>query len=80
MKSEKDILDLIRQKFPRQDSRIGRLYEEDADFRSLCLDYFSSLQNLLKYKKLSEAEVQSIEEYQNVLTELEKELYDFLFP
>ena len=57
-----------------------QLYEEDADFRSLCLDYFSSLQDLLKYKKLSEVEEQSVKEYQSVLTELEKELYDFLFP
>lgn len=80
MKSEREILDLIKKRFPRQDSKIMQLYEQDADFRSLCLDYFSSLQDLHKYKKLSEVEEQSVKEYQNVLTELEKELYDFLFP
>ena len=80
MKSEKDILEIIIKKFPRQDSKINRLYEEDADFRSLCIDYFSSLQNLLKYKKLTQVEKQSVQEYKDVLEELEKELYDFLFP
>jgi hypothetical protein len=80
MNSEKDVLEIIRNKFPGKDGRVNFLYREDPDFRSLCSDYFFCLKNLINFKKLSEAEQQAIEEYKNVMEELEKELYDFLSP
>lgn len=80
MKSEKDVLDLIRKKFPRQDTRINNLFEEDPDFQTLCIDYFICLQNMIKYKKLTEAKKESLDDFESALGELEKELYDFLFP
>lgn len=80
MKSEKDVLDLIRKKFPRQDIRINHLFEKDPDFQTLCMDYFTCLQNLMKHRKLREVEKESLEDYKSALDELEKELYDFLFP
>jgi hypothetical protein len=80
MKSENDVLDIIKKRFPRQDHRVNQLYEENSSFRALCADYFYSLSNLHKFRELSELEEKSIEDYENVLKELEKELYDFLFP
>ena len=70
----------VKKKFPRQASRIEQLYEQDKDFRALCGDYFSCVQALSKYKKLSNEGQQSIRDYEDALTDLEKELYDFIFP
>lgn len=80
MKSEKEVLELIRKKFPRQDTRINHLFEDDPDFQALCVDYFICLQDLMKHRKLTEVEKESLEDYKKALEELEKELYDFLFP
>ena len=80
MNSENDVLDIIKKRFPRQEHRINQLYEESIDFRALCADYLSSLRNLLKFRELAESEEKSVEDFENVLRELEKELYDFLFP
>ena len=81
MKSEdNNLLLLIQEKFPRQNHRITQLFEESADFRSLCKDYFTCIQSLKKFKKSYTEEEKSIEEYQSIQSELEKEIYDFLFP
>ena len=74
------MLHFIQEKFPRQGHRINQLYEENGDFRSLCKDYFTCLQTLRKFKKSLVEEGKSIEEYEGIQTELEKEIYDFLFP
>jgi hypothetical protein len=80
MNVENNLLELIKTKFPRQSVRIEQLYKEDKDFRDLCSDYFSSLQALKKYRKISMEGKQSIDDYQTVLNDLEKELYDYIFP
>ena len=80
MNSVEDLLGVVKQKFPRHASRIQQLYEEDKDFRALCGDYFSCVQALGKFKKLSSDGQQSVKDYEDALTELEKELYNFIFP
>jgi DNA-binding protein Fis len=80
MNVENNLLELIKTKFPRQSVRIEQLFKTDKDFRDLCTDYFSSLQALKKYRKISLEGEQSIEDYQIVLNDLEKELYDYIFP
>jgi hypothetical protein len=80
MKSVEELLGAVKKKFPRQASRIEELYEADKDFRALCTDYFSCVQALSKYKKLSVEGQQSVKDYEDAMTELEKELYDFIFP
>ena len=80
MKSVDDLLKVVKQKFPRQDNRIDQLYDKDSDFRSLCEDYLACLQSIEKYKKVSAEKQQSIKDFEGALNDLEKELYDFIFP
>jgi len=79
MKSVDELLGVVKKKFPLQASKIEDLYEHDKDFRALCTDYFACVQGLSKYKKLSHEGQQSVKDYENVLTDLEKELQDFIF-
>jgi len=80
MNAETILLDLIKKKFPRQSVRIDQLYEEDKEFRELCVDYASCIQALSKYKRLSKEGEKSVEDYEKAIDELEKEIYDFIFP
>jgi hypothetical protein len=80
MKSEDELLQVIKEKYPRQGIRISQLFEENSDFRTLCLDYLACIQALRKYKKSFKDGERSIEEYETIVTDLEKELYDFIFP
>jgi len=58
----------------------NKLYEEDKEFRELCVDYASCIQALSKYKRLSKEGEKSVEDYEKAIDELEKEIYDFIFP
>lgn len=80
MKSVEELLEEVKKKFPRQGIRIEELFQQDADFRSLCRDYFTCIQTLKKYRKLSYEEEEAIKDYQSALGDLENELYDFIFP
>ncbi|PWT78443.1 MAG: hypothetical protein C5B59_01785 [Bacteroidetes bacterium] len=80
MKHDEHLLDLIKNKFPRQNFRIEKLYEESEDFRNLCKDYLTCVQTMGKYRESIEKEGRTVKEYEDILSELEKELYDFLFP
>ena len=80
MNAETILLDLIKKKFPRQSVRIDQLYEGDNEFRELCADYASCIQALSKYKRLSKEGEKSVEDYEKAIDELEKEIYDFIFP
>ena len=79
MNSVEDLLGVVKKKFPMHASRIQQLYEEDKDFRALCGDYFSCVQGLSKYKKLSSEGQQSVQDYEDAMSALEKELHDFIF-
>lgn len=80
MKHEDQLLDLIKTKFPRQNFRIEQLYGESEDFRNLCRDYLTCLNTMNRFRESVEQGGKTVKEYENILTELEKELYDFLFP
>jgi hypothetical protein len=80
MKSTRNYLEAIKQKFPRQDIRIEQLYGEDKDFRELCADYLSCVEHLNKYKELKSEKEQAVQDYETALSDLEKELYNFIFP
>ena len=79
MEEEDDLLRLIKIKFPRQEKRIDWLYEQNPNFRVLCKDYLTCTLALKRFKKSLTEEERSIEEYEGVLAELEKELYTFIF-
>lgn len=78
MKTVEELLQEVKRKFPHQGALIEELYREDADFQSLCRDYFTCLQTLKKYKKLSHEEEQAVHDYQSALGDLEKELQHFI--
>jgi hypothetical protein len=80
MNNENNLLVLIKKKFPRQTVRIDELYEQDNEFRELCADYSACIQALSKYKRLSKEGEKSAEDYERAIDDLEKELYDFIFP
>jgi hypothetical protein len=72
-------LGLIKQKFPGQSDQIEELYETVPDFRTLCDDYFLCIQYLRKFQKEFGEKQDSVEEYQSLRKELEKELSGFIF-
>jgi len=69
---------LVSQIFPQYASKIEQLYANDADFRSLCADYFLCKSNLAEFKKKLAERRDSIEDYEEVTVELEKELFGYL--
>ena len=72
-------LNVIKKKFPEQGERIEALFEMDEDFRSLVSDYLLCINNLHKFKKEFGEKKLSVEEYRSVRTELENELFKFIF-
>jgi len=68
---------LVSQIFPQYTDKI-ELYTSDADFRSLCADYFLCKSNLAEFKKKLAERKDSIHDYEEVTSELEKELFHFL--
>ena len=80
MKSVRNFLEAIKQKFPRQDIRIDQLYEEDKDFRDLCADYVACMESLKRFKQVTDEKKQSVKDYETALKDLETDLYNFIFP
>ena len=72
------ILQSIKDKFPAQTDRIEQLYENNRDFQSLCADYYSSIKELKKIREKTREGHQSFEDYKDLISELEKELNDFI--
>ena len=79
MNAANELLEMINHKFPRHADRIKRLYAESPDFRSLCNDYSKCMQSLQKAVEKSQENSMAVKEYNQVLGDLEKELYDFIF-
>ena len=80
MKSLNEHLKAVKEKFPEEAARIENLYASDEDFRALCEDYFACIQYLQKFKKEFREKQYSFDEYQNIQSELEKELKSFILP
>jgi len=78
MESQNKQLRLIKKKFPEQTERIEELYKAEEDFRTLCADYFLCVQHLQKFQKEFGEKQSTIKEYEDIYTELEKELYHFI--
>lgn len=72
-------LKIVMQMFPNYSDRIEQLYYSDEDFRTLCLDYFSCMQYIQKFKQEVSEKQNSLDEYKSIRQDLEKELHDFLF-
>jgi len=72
------ILSIIRERFPGQDARVRNLYDQNEEFQSLCLDYVSSLEALKGFQDNVSQQGRSVDEYTEVIRQLEKELREFL--
>jgi len=73
---ENILLETVKRKFPAQSKRIEELFCSNTDFRSLCEDYFACMEALSKYQQLLEKERQGLTDYQQIRSDLERELYE----
>ena len=64
----------IKDKFPMHEDHIQSLYLNNAEFRSIVDDYYSCIKYLEKTKRLHSENLESIEEYEKMVRELELEL------
>jgi len=74
------ILKVIKEKFPHRENRIEQLYNEDENFQMLCRDYLTCLEAMNKYRHISSEQRENLREYKSIISELEKELSEFLSP
>ena len=68
----------VKEKFPGLGDRIEKLYESDEDFRTLCTDYILCIQHFEKFKKEFSEKYHTVEEYKDIRSELERELFDLI--
>ena len=69
-------LEAIKEKWPQFKDDILSLYYHDPRFRAICEDYYLAVQHLDKFRKQFSEKLETIEEYEKVLQELEIELRD----
>jgi hypothetical protein len=67
-------LGLVTQKYPSHQLLIGELYHRDADFKSLCADLFLCTQMIQGYELEIIEKQRALEEYRDIVKELESEL------
>ena len=77
MESVNAHLSLVKEKFGPFSGRIQELYDTDADFQSLCADYFLCMKFLRQYEA-ADGKKNVLREYVDISKALEKELYDFI--
>jgi uncharacterized protein (UPF0262 family) len=73
-------LEAVRERFPEYKEDILSLYYKDPEFRAICEDYYLCIRYLEKVKKEYTEKIESINEYERIQTELEKELKSRLNP
>lgn len=67
-------MELIRKKFPTKESGIKTLYGNDADFRSLCADFFLCEQTFRRLRNEMNQLRSKLKEYREIFMDLEKEI------
>lgn len=69
-------LEVVKERWPEYQDHIRSLYYKDNKFRAIVEDYYLAVQHLDKFRKQFSEKMESIEEYEKVLHELEIELQD----
>ena len=69
-------LEAVKERWPEHKDDILSLYYRDTKFRAIVEDYYLAVQHLDKFRKQFSEKLESIEEYEKVLHELEIELRD----
>jgi hypothetical protein len=67
-------LEAVKERWPERKDDILSLYYRDNKFRAIVEDYYLAMQHLEKFRKQFSEKLESIEEYEKVLRELEVEL------
>jgi hypothetical protein len=67
-------LEAVKERWPEYQDHILSLYYRDNKFRAICEDYYLCIQHLDKFRKEFSEKLQTIEEYEKMLQELEIEL------
>ena len=67
-------LEVVKERWPEYKDDILSLYYKDNKFRAIVEDYYLAIQHLDKFRKQYSEKMESIEEYEKVLRELEIEL------
>jgi DNA repair ATPase RecN len=69
-------LEVVKERWPEHKDDILSLYYRDNKFRAIVEDYYLAIQHLDKFRKQFSEKLESIEEYEKVLHDLEIELRD----
>ncbi|GAO40991.1 hypothetical protein [Flavihumibacter petaseus] len=77
MKALHQILSEIGDRFPQQREQIEKLYAVDEGFQHLCIDYITCLEALRATQEISQEQHRTMEEYRELIRELEKEFKRF---
>jgi hypothetical protein len=67
-------LGLIKERFSTSIKTVEELYTRDAEFKSLCADYFLCDQTIRKMEHEMEEMESILREYKDALNDLEKEI------
>ena len=71
-------MERIFERFPRWQSEIGQLYQEDSDFQETCRDYEEALSILAAWSAPTDAHLGTLDEYRALLKALEAEILECL--
>lgn len=75
MAESDNVVQAVIDRFPEREASIRRLFEKDAEFREVCLDYADAYRALAYWGAISEESVeQVIVQYRELLRELEAEI------
>jgi len=78
MRTDRDILNTILDKFPEKANILNKLFQKDEDFREICEDYVLCLNSIGKIIITNKRKDRILIEYKNTLIELEIEMLDYL--
>ena len=73
-----DEIEALARRFPQHASKIRRLHARDPDFRSICDDYGLAQRALKHWEAAGQAAPERVEEYRQILKELEAEVLAIL--
>ena len=71
-------MEIIFVLFPKWQSEIDRLYQEDEDFQEMCTDYVEVSTLLVNWKNPEATDQANIAEYKELLRKLETEIIETL--
>ena len=78
MNSTAMILTEVKSKYPSQAQKVEELFENNKEFRSICLDYSYCQQSISRLKQDYDDKKDAIKDFEQLLVALETEMKSFL--